>query len=174
MSSYLAAQRLGARAAVSLRRQLALPFSAPCCPYDIAERLGIQVRFMDLPSMEGMYSPQPSPTILISALRPAPRRNFTCAHELGHHAFGHSHRVTPTSKPHGARCARYSVEEAMVDRFAAELLMPSLGIRHAFAVRGLNPQDCDAEGIYRVACQFAVGYATLSRTHLRNLRHRLE
>ncbi len=50
--------------------------------YDLCHKLGITVRFVDI-SMEGMYLGGQKPTFLLSALRPLPRRNFTCAHELG-------------------------------------------------------------------------------------------
>ena len=56
--------------------------------YDLAETLGIEVRFADIPSMEGMLYCNPDPAIIVSSLRLPGRRAFTCAHELGHFHSG--------------------------------------------------------------------------------------
>lgn len=162
MTPRLLAQRRAAKAALSLRRRLSISPHSPICPYDVAEKLGISTRLVDLPSMEGMYSNQPRPTILISALRPAPRRNFTCSHEIGHHIFGHGHQVDPSSEEQPLQSLNAPIEEVMADRFAGELMMPSLGVRHAFSVRKLDPGGCTPEEFYRVSCQFGVGYSTLA------------
>ena len=45
----------------------------PLCVYDLAGRLGVEVRFFDLPSMEGVYYNSPKPHIVLSSLRPAGR-----------------------------------------------------------------------------------------------------
>ena len=76
--------------AAALRTRLALGYGLDhaVCVYDLAEKLGLEVRFLDLPSMEGMYTSASDPTIIISSLRPPGRRAFTCAHELGHHNRG--------------------------------------------------------------------------------------
>src|SRR5947209_14102365 len=80
-------------AALQLRQSEGFGLWAPVCPYDLAEKLGIEVRFIDLPSMEGMYCKNPNPIILVSSLRPAGRQGFNCAHELGHHVFKHGTHV---------------------------------------------------------------------------------
>jgi Zn-dependent peptidase ImmA (M78 family) len=56
--------------------------------FDVAQQLGVEVRFTKISSMEGMYLRQDAPVILIASERPAGRQRFSCAHELGHHAFG--------------------------------------------------------------------------------------
>ena len=100
------------------------------------------------------------PTILLSAKRPLPRRNFTYAHELGHHVFGHSATIdqligeTQQSKI-------FQPEEFLVDSFAGLLLMPKLAIRKAFTVRGWNAVSATPHQIFTIACAFGVGYETL-------------
>jgi len=78
--------------ALSLRKKLGVSFEESVSPIDAAEQLSIDVRFVDLPSMEGIYVADNEPKIVLSSLRPSGRRSFTCAHELGHHMFGHGDR----------------------------------------------------------------------------------
>jgi len=40
-------------------------------PISVAETLGCEVRFMSLPSLEGLYSPTPRPVIVLGSERPA-------------------------------------------------------------------------------------------------------
>ena len=56
--------------------------------FDLAQQVGVEVRFAKISSMEGMYLRQDAPVILIASERPTERQRFSCAHELGHHAFG--------------------------------------------------------------------------------------
>ena len=73
--------------AAALRTRLSVGYGLDhgVCVYDLAAKLGVEVRFLDLPSMEGMYSSASGPTVIVSSLRPPGRWAFTCAHELGHH-----------------------------------------------------------------------------------------
>ena len=84
--------RMAAMVALRTRNKAGATLGQAICVYDLAEHLGIEVRFLDIPSMEGFYSKNPGPLILLSTLRPAGRRVFTCAHELGHHVLGHGTR----------------------------------------------------------------------------------
>ena len=77
--------RKATAAALRTRRSVGYRLDQAVCVYDLAEKLGVEVRFLDLPSVEGMYLSTSSPTIIVSSLRPPGRRTFTCAHELGHH-----------------------------------------------------------------------------------------
>ena len=153
--------------AAALRTRLALGFGLDhaVCVYDLAEKLGVEVRFLDLPSMEGMYTSASDPTIIISSLRPPGRRAFTCAHELGHHNMGHGVQidefVEQWDKP------RFDAKEFAADCFAGSLLMPKLAVSKAFAVRGWNMEKCTPGQIYMVSSYFGVGYATLVQ-HLRS------
>ena len=74
--------------ALRVRTRAGLGLEEAVCVYDLAEHLGIEVRFTDIPSMEGMYYLASEPSIILSSLRPPGRRVFTCAHELGHHSNG--------------------------------------------------------------------------------------
>jgi hypothetical protein len=76
--------RAGAREAAEVD-----PFG-PADPYAAAESFRLRVTF-SATSMEGFYF-KPA-NILVSSLRPVGRRAFTCAHELGHHWFGHGSTI---------------------------------------------------------------------------------
>jgi Zn-dependent peptidase ImmA (M78 family) len=121
--------------------------------------LGIEVKFVDI-NMEGMYVREAKPRILVSACRPLPRRNFTCGHELGHHVFGHGtsldHLIEGKEKP-----SNNSPEEFLADKFSSFLLLPAIGVRKAFSLRGWSPSSATPSQIFTVACNFGVGYTTL-------------
>ncbi len=129
------------------------------CVYDFCERLGIEVRFVDIPSLEGMLYCNHEPTIIVSSHRPAVRQAFTCAHELGHlysgdgttidDLVGKSHKFTSDPK------------EFMADCFAGALLMPKMAVQRAFAVRSWSIGGSTPGQIYTVSGYFGVGYATL-------------
>src|SRR5688572_23534555 len=85
--------RISARAqrlAIEARRKTGANLQKPICVFDLCERLGLGVRFVDF-SMEGLLIAGTKPTILLSSLRPRVRRVYTCAHELGHMFAGHGH-----------------------------------------------------------------------------------
>lgn len=151
--------RQAVTAALQLRRQVGRRLDEPVCPFDIAEQLGIRVQFEPLPSMEGMYSPD-GPTIVIGSLRPRGRRAFTCAHELGHHVFGHGLRVDEVV-PDGATRQRRDDAEYSADRFASAFLMPKIAVERAFAMRGWDPARPEPSQVYVVAGVLGVGYSTL-------------
>lgn len=147
-------------AALQLRRSKRIGLWAPVCPYDLAEELDIEVRFIDLPSMEGMYSRNSKPIILISSLRPAGRQTFTCAHELGHHVFNHGTHVDEMINPQFPRSQRDN-KEFLANCFAGFLLMPKSAVSRAFAVRGWDLRSCTSLQLYTIAGWFGVGYGTL-------------
>lgn len=74
--------------ALQLRYREGYGLESALSVFDLAHRLGVEVRFLNIPSMEEMYYNASPPYIIISSLRPVGRRAFTCAHELGHHIFG--------------------------------------------------------------------------------------
>ncbi len=152
------------KAAISARLKAGKDLVSPVCIYSVAEAHGVRVRFNDI-DMEGMYQRGSPPRIHLSSKRPLVRRTFNCAHELGHHVLGHGSsidelRVNQTNRPWDVP------EEYSADTFAAYALIPTLGLRNAFAIRGLKPETATPAEVYRIACQFSVGYATLV-THLR-------
>ncbi len=149
----------GMQQSIASRIKAGLDMKSPVCVYGICDSLGVNVRFNDI-NMEGMYDKSPRPRIHISALRPLARRNFTCAHELGHHVFNHGSSIDELREEH----AQYSdrpPEEILADTFAAFLLMPTLGLREAFTRRNLDPNKASATELYAIACNFGVGQSTL-------------
>ncbi len=146
----------------SLRVRSAAGFQPwePICVYDLAQALGIEVFFVDIPSLEGVYWRQSKPTILLPAERPAGRQHFNCAHELGHHTFDHGSKIDEV--PENPALARYKdSEEFLADCFAGFLLMPKTAVVKGFSVRGLNPCVPTPVDILTVAGWLGVGYSTL-------------
>ena len=147
--------------AAALRTRLSVGYGLDhaVCVYDLAEKLGVEVRFLDLPSMEGMYLSASGPTIIISSLRPPGRRAFTCAHELGHlyrsDGVEIDELVEQWDKP------RFDPKEFAADCFAGALLMPKMAVSRAFEIRGWSMEECTPEQVFMVAGYFGVGYATL-------------
>jgi Zn-dependent peptidase ImmA (M78 family) len=153
-----ALHRQAMQAATECRDQLDLDPFAPVDPFAVAAALGVKVVFIAT-SMEGFYFKQPTPRILLSSLRPVPRRAFTCAHELGHHWFGHGSTIDQLQDDERAESDK--PEEVLANAFAAALLMPSVGLRGAFARRGWEQAKPTPVQLFTIACQFGVGYATL-------------
>jgi hypothetical protein len=129
--------------------------------FDLAQQLGVEVRFAKISSMEGMYLRQDAPVILIASERPAGRQRFSCAHELGHHAFGDGTRVDELFDPNPGKDRQD--DEVRADMFAGMLLMPKSAVDRAFSARNLNPVTANPVEFYRVACWLGVGYSTLAR-----------
>jgi Zn-dependent peptidase ImmA (M78 family) len=80
------------QAAAATRAKAKLDQVGPICIYGLCETLGVTVRFNNI-NMEGMYQRGVPPRIHLSARRPLPRRAYNCAHELGHHIFGHGSSI---------------------------------------------------------------------------------
>ncbi len=64
-----------------------------------------------------------------------------------------------------SRCESSERVSALADTFAGFILMPIIGLRRAFAVRGWTPETASPIQMFAIACEFGVGYATLL-THL--------
>lgn len=155
------------REATNLRDSLDLDPFAPVDPYRVAALLGIKVVFLGA-SMEGFYFKGPSPRILLSAARPLPRRAFTCAHEIGHHVFGHGSTIDVLQEDE--RSESDIPEEVLANAFASFLLMPTVGLRGAFASRRWKISAPTPQQLYAIACQFGVGYRTLLNHLVYSLR----
>lgn len=149
----------GMQASINARKKAGLDLKSPACVYGICEALGVTVRFNDI-NMEGMYDRVPKPRIHVSVLRPLVRRNFTCAHELGHHVFGHGSTIDELQDDR-AKTAAEQPDEILANVFSAFTLMPTLGLREAFARRGLDQNTASAAQLYAIACNFGVGQSTL-------------
>lgn len=151
------------RAALETRAKLKVPAGEPVSVYDAAERLGVEVRFLDAPSLEGLYLRQAPgqavPLIAMSSLRPAGRQVWTAAHELGHHVFGHGDRTD-----HGDLAGQQDTndpEEVLAHSFAATFLMPKAAVERGFRVRGFAPSSPTPAQVFTVAGWLGVGYTTL-------------
>jgi Zn-dependent peptidase ImmA (M78 family) len=149
--------------AIDMRRKAGFDNKSPLCIYGLCDKLNVRVKFVDI-SMEGIYLREADPVILLSALRPFPRRTFSCAHELGHHVFGHGSTIDELIED-SENSKAFQPEEFLADSFAGFLLMPILGVRKAFVSRGWEVASATPEQIFTVACSFGVGYETLI-THM--------
>jgi hypothetical protein len=137
------------------------------CVYDLVERFGVELRFLAIPSMEGIYSAGEPPIIALSSLRRSGRQRFTCAHELGHHVFGHGTSVDQFDTQEQQR--RFDPREFIVDCFADFLLMPKLAMVSAMRTRGIDPQIATPLQLFVLAGYFGVGYRTIVHHLWRNL-----
>jgi len=102
MNNWQALAKSAAARALRIRAEVhAKPWEA-IDVFDVAQQLGVEVRFTKISSMEGMYLRQDAPVILIASERPAGRQRFSCAHEIGHHAFGELLLLEPDRGPRHA------------------------------------------------------------------------
>lgn len=150
--------RRSLRAAIDFRAGKNIPEDAPICIYDLAEVAGLDVRFCEGDSFEGMFS-KPTSTVLVPTSRPRGRQAFACAHEVGHWYFGHGSRLELMLER-----SQTSVdpEEYIADVFAGFLLMPPWAVRRALKRRSLLAKNLSSTSLYAIASQFGVGYQTLA------------
>jgi Zn-dependent peptidase ImmA (M78 family) len=154
--------RLALRAstcALRIRQKAHIAPHEPCNAFDLADGLGVEVRFAKLPSAEGAYSPG-KPVIIVSSLRPAGRQAFTCAHELGHHVYGHGEQFDELVEERG-KARRFDPKEFEADCFASALLMPRTAVLKGLGARGWAPKTFSPEQAYTLASWLGVGYRTL-------------
>ncbi len=144
--------------ALETRKRAGFDFESPLCVYDLAARLGLRVRF-DPINMEGVYRAE-GRLIVLPSLRPLSRRAFSCAHEIGHDAYGHAQAIDELIEATGAQ--EYDEEEFLVQTFAGILLMPPVGVAFEFARRRWTIANATPEQVFTVACAFGVGYETLA------------
>jgi hypothetical protein len=129
------------------------------------ERLKVEVKFWPVPSMEGMYYKTDPPVIVIPSERPTGRQASSCAHEYGHHVFGHGTRVDKLLSDE-VLARKKNREEWLAGVFAGYFLMPKRAVEAAFAMRGWECTSCTPLQAHVVAGQLGVGYETLIQ-HLR-------
>lgn len=146
--------------ALRLRRRLGIPIVESVSAPDAAERLGIEVRLIDLPSMEGMYVAGSAPKIMLSSLRPQGRRSFTCAHEIGHHLFKHGEQFDELTDEKST-LRKHDPKEFSADCFAAYFLMPKTTIESGMKRRGFTYESLEPTQVYALASWLGVGYSTL-------------
>src|SRR6267378_4263182 len=132
--------RRSLKKALGVRKELGIAADESLNVYDVATSLGVEVRFVDIPSLEGMYSQGNPATIVISSLRPIVRQVFTCAHELGHHAFAHGEMVDELSERRSSAKV-VDPREQEADGFGGNLLMTPTAVDAAFAKRGIRQEQ---------------------------------
>lgn len=157
LSSRLATQ--GMQTALHIRTVVDADLHSPVCVFDVCDQLGVQVRFADIASMEGMYYRGTPARIVIGAKRPLPRRHFSCGHELGHHVFGHGSTIDELEE--AAATSGWQAEEFLVNAFSAALLMPHVGLKRCLSARGTTADQASPREIFSISCNFGVGYETL-------------
>lgn len=148
--------------AYRVRREAGIALNVPLCVFDLAVNMGIDVWFKAIPRMEGMYSKDPGPAIVVSSLRPAGRQAYTGGHELGHHVYGHGTRIDELLE--GGE-QDDSEEEFLADCFSGFLLMTKAAVVRGFSDRDWQPPSATPQQVYTVACWLGVGYDALV-THM--------
>lgn len=156
--------RRALRAALETRRRGREDKADPICVFDLAERLGVEVKFCLGSSFGGGYA-KASETVLVPALRPQGRQAFTCAHELGHWCFAHGNRLDVLGE--GDVGGDDDPDEQLAHLYAGYLLMPVWAVERAIADRGWSAAQLSAVQAYAVACQLGVSYEALVH-HLRS------
>ncbi len=166
MSEKIALARRALRAAIQLRRSLSIPREAAINAFEIGAMLGIDIRFVDAPSLEGLFVRDPAPLLLLPSTkhRPRPRILFSCAHEIGHQQFDHGIRADAVLQD-ARQSVSFDADEYLVNAFAGHLLMPRTAVLDSFARRGLIVEKCGPQQVFAVANELGVGYETLL-THL--------
>ncbi len=144
--------------ALRLRMQQKRGLYGSICPYDLALDMGLELRFEPIPSLEGIYRSGAASLILLNSLRPSGRRKYNCAHELGHHLFGHGTSIDALLDQSDDS---FDPAEYVADRFASALLLPQVAVSRAFAVRSWTAESCTAIEMFTIARYFGVGYTTL-------------
>ncbi|WP_273210103.1 ImmA/IrrE family metallo-endopeptidase [Runella zeae] len=148
-----------------IRYKLELDIFQPINVLDACIKLRLDVRFVDISSMEGLYIRNErgkNSTIILSAHRPLPRRYFTCAHELGHHVFNHGSKLDALSERKSSSVSPpKDMDEELVDSFAGALLMPLAGVQSEFVKRKWVIPNASPIHFYTVSSIFGVGYETL-------------
>ncbi|MFC1677355.1 ImmA/IrrE family metallo-endopeptidase [Planctomycetota bacterium] len=145
--------------ALRIRQTQGIKLYESLCVYDLLEKLKVMIHFDSLPSTEGIYINESPPRIILSSLRPYGRTAYNCAHELGHHVFGHGTRVDELHE--GQNAGNFNTEEYIANCFASFLLMPKLAVSHGFAKRHWSISDCRPEQFYIISGWLGVGYTTL-------------
>ncbi len=151
---------VAAKAAYHWRRTLGHAAWAPVSVFDDIRKTGVQIRFVDLTNVDGLYSSTMPPAILLGAHRPVGRQSFTCAHEFAHHLFEHGVRFDKFESCEPAT-SKLDPDEFVADMFAACLLMPKAAVCRGFRMRGWNPSGPSPTEVYHVSHWLGVSYDAL-------------
>jgi Zn-dependent peptidase ImmA (M78 family) len=148
----------GIRQALRVRQTVGINMCDPINIFDFVESQRVEVWFGNVGSLEGMYSKDPGPMILLSCERPPGRQVFTCAHEYAHHVFDHGTQIDQYVDGQN----RERPNEFLADCFAGALLMPPTAVRRAFVDRGWEIRNPTATQLYIVSSFFGVGFTSLA------------
>jgi len=155
-----------AKVALKYRVDRNLGFDEPCDVFQTIENEKIDLQFVDIPSLEGMFLQEPEVRrICVCALRPWGRQRYTAAHELGHYILGHGTQVDTVIETRDQQPS-LSDEEILAEAFSRFLLMPPRAVVKAFGKR----QQYDARAVLEASCWLGVGYGTLIRQMRSSLR----
>ncbi len=149
--------------AISERRRAEIGPASSICIFDLIYKFGIEVRLQNISSMEGLYYNDGNPLILVSSCRPRGRMAYNCAHEYGHHVFGHGSRVDEVLDSSSKK--KWDEDEFLAECFAGFILMPKLAVCKAFATRGWKVNECTPKKAFAVSGFMGVGYKSLL-THM--------
>jgi len=164
MNRWYSLGQSAAKAALRYRVERGLGFDEPCDVFETVADENIDLQFVDIPSLEGMFLHEPEARrICVCALRPWGRQRFTAAHELGHYVLGHGTQVDTTIECR--EDAGFSDEEILADGFARFLLMPPRAVGRVVCSEQHSP-----EAIFHASCWLGVGYETLIRQMCSTLR----
>ena len=161
-------QKLSSRAlkaALTLRKKMEYQLWEPLCVNDLVDTMNIILKYEDIKSAEGLYIKDPGPAIIIGAHRPIVRQNFSCAHELGHHIFGHGTKLDEFIN-HMDFDQPFDEDEFLADCFAGFLLMPKVAVQNAFNNRQWSLTQPEYEQFFIISGLLGVGYTTLVK-HMR-------
>jgi Zn-dependent peptidase ImmA (M78 family) len=145
--------------AIQERRNSNVSPASPICAFDLISKKGIEIRFQNISSMEGLYCNDGKPLIFVSSCRPRGRIAYNCAHEYGHHVFGHGNQIDEVLED--AHKKQWEPEEFLADCFAGFLLMPKIAVSKAFSERGWDTKQCTSEQVFVVSGYMGVGYGAL-------------
>jgi len=155
-----------AKAALKYRVTHQLGFDEPCDIFQTVADERIDLQFVDVPSLEGMFLQEPEATrICVCAHRPWGRQRYTTAHELGHCILKHGTQVDMAMDARDQQ-PTLSDEEILAEAFARFLLMPPRAVSNAFG----KGQTSDPHEVFKASCWLGVGYGTLVRQMCSSLR----
>jgi len=149
------ANQIAAKALQTRKKFLGIEAHLPICPFNLAEAMGFDVRFVKISSFEGMYLADEG-MILVAAERPEGRKRFTCAHEIGHHVLGHGTVIDEIIESGSDK----EIEQE-ADFFGSMLLMPSSAVKRGASALVIDFADPAPEDLYILSRYLGVSYAGL-------------
>jgi hypothetical protein len=149
------------KVALECRLMHRVGLDTPCDVYELITRHGLDLRFMEVTSLEGLYlADGRAGQINVCAHRPSGLQRFIAAHELGHHLLGHGAMID-RELDYKERFSSFPNEEKLAEVFARFLLMPLRAVHKGFKNIGSVLANLQPADVFRVSCWLGVGYSTL-------------